>query len=546
MGIEKEILYYVENINLDIQIKKYTSLGLYKKDFEKISEDMINNKYYIPGIGYTDNLFSEEYNRSTLRLTHGFTILHPLVYSYKKTKDKKYLLKGIEIVEDWMKKFQYNKFSKSMAFHDETTSLRLIHFIYLFDVCKNVLEIDIIKNLYQEIKNTAQLLTEEDFYSKNTNHGFFQDISLILYSRYFAENEESTNYHELSKDRIKSYFEYIFTESGVHKEHSAAYHFLISNKILLLMKNELIDDNELYEYIKTVHLKTCKFSKYIIKPNGELPCIGDTEPNINVRNIYKNLYEDKNYQYIINREYSNIDLDIDYVFDDAGYAIFRNKWADDAVYVLFSAGYHTYYHKHCDDLSFIVHHNGDIISEAGPFGYMYEDDMCKYGYSSFAHNTLIVNGLSLPRVDGKYDKVKISEYELGENKSTVKGINQRYEGVNHERSLSFDKDNLVISVEDYITSENINDYTLLFHLAPNLVPKQYENIINIYANEKIVCKMEFVSELDLDINCGYGKFSDKIQGIFFSKMYTIDFNYVVYVSIKEAKCASLQTSLKIY
>lgn len=28
---QKEILYYVENINLDIQIKKYTSLGLYKR-----------------------------------------------------------------------------------------------------------------------------------------------------------------------------------------------------------------------------------------------------------------------------------------------------------------------------------------------------------------------------------------------------------------------------------------------------------------------------------------------------------------------------------
>lgn len=507
---------------------------------------MINNKYYIPGIGYTDNLFSEDYNRSTLRLIHGFTILHPLIYSYRKTKDKKYLLKSIEIVEDWMKKFQYNKFSKSMAFHDETTSLRLIHFIYLFDVCKNVLEIDIIKNLYQEIKNTAQLLTKGDFYSKNTNHGFFQDISLILYSRYFAKNEESINYYELSKNRIKSYFEYIFTESGVHKEHSPAYHFLISNKILLLMKNELIDDNEFYEYIRNVYLKTCKFSKYIIKPNGELPCIGDTEPHINVRNIYKNLYEDKNYQYIINREYSNIDLDIDYVFDDAGYAIFRNKWADDAVYVLFSAGYHTYYHKHCDDLSFIVHHNGDIISEAGPFGYMYQDDMCKYGYSSFAHNTLIVNGLSLPRVDGKYDKVKISEYELGKNKSTVKGINQRYEGVNHERSLSFNKDNLVISVKDYITSENINDYTLLFHLAPNLLPKQYENNIDVYKNDKLICKMSFYSNKNIYVNCVYGEYSDNIKGVNFPEMYKVDLNYVIYVNIEKCKYASVDTYLEIY
>ncbi len=546
MFIEKEILYYIQNPNKEINILKYVSSGLYKNNIEKVAEDMINDKYYIPNIGYTENLFDEKYNRSTLRLIHGFTILYPLIHAYNKTQDSKYLLKGLSMIEQWIEEFRYENSKKSMAFHDETTSLRLNNFIYFFDICKDKVEIKYIKKLYQEIKSTAYLLSQDYFYTKNTNHGMFQDISLVLYSKYFIKNKESDYYYELSKARLKSYFEYIYFESGVHKEHSPAYHFLVSYKILKLSQELFILDIEFKEYLYKLYLRTCDFSTYIIKPDGKLPNIGDTQPNIDVRQLYRNLYEDENYSNVIIENYDKVNLKTDYADLKSGYAVLRDKWGSDSVYVLFCASYNTSYHKHCDDLNFIIHYKGDIICEAGPFGYDYKDEKCIYGYSSFAHNTLIVNGESLPRIDKKYDSVKMIECELGEDKSIIKGINARYENVQHERTILFDKNNMMINIKDCIISKDINKYTLLFHLAPNLIPKQHGNEIEVYKDDKMICKIEFNSDKDICVNCSYGDSQEKIKGLNFPKMYETDYNYVIYVNIDNLKDINLNTYLKIY
>lgn len=546
MSIESEIYKYKSNKNLNEYIDKYVFTNMYKDNFKKVADDMLNNKYYLPNIGYTQDLYNESYNRSTLRLIHGFAIIYPLIKIYKETKDKRYILKCISMVDNWINRFRYPECKKSMAFHDETTALRLTHLIYLFDVSKNMLDIDEIKSLYLEIKDTAKLLSLPSFYSENTNHGFFQDLSLIIYSKYFNYNEDSIEYYKLGQKRIKTYFDYIFTKSGVHKEHSPEYHFLIANKTLSLINSGLIEDNEFYEYIKSIYLETCKFSTYISKPNMELPKTGDTKPGIYIDNIYKNLYEDINYKSLIDKKFNNINLDTDYIFEDAGYAILKNKWGEDAIYILFCASYHTKYHKHCDDLSFLVHYKGDIISESGPFGYMYDDDMCKYGYSSFAHNTLIVNGKSLPRVDKKYDKVKITQFELDKDKSIIKAINNRYEGIMHKRTLSFEKNNNIINIVDYIRGDKESNYTLLFHLSSEIDIKQDKNYIYMYRDYKLIGKMCFTSDDNIDIGYSYGKDDNLIKGINFPNMYEISSNYVIYININNTKTTIINTQMNIY
>lgn len=546
MSIESEIYKYKLNKKSNKYINKYIFTNMYKDNLEQVANDMIKDRYYLPNIGYTEDIYNENYNRSVLRLTHGFAIIYPLAKTYEETNDTKYILKCIDIIDNWINKFRYPEYKNSMAFHDETTSLRLIHFIYVFDISKNILHVGKIKNLYLEIKETAKLLSLPSFYSLNTNHGFFQDLSLIIYSRYFKYDEHSPEYYKLSIIRIKSYFDYIFTKSGVHKEHSPEYHFLIANKILSLIHSELIDDIEFYEYIKSIYLDTCKFSTYISKPNMELPQIGDTQPGMYIDSIYKNLYEDINYKSLINKEFNNITLNTDYVFDDAGYAILKNKWGEDSIYILFCASYHTKYHKHCDDLSFLVHYKGDIISESGPFGYMYEDEMCKYGYSSFAHNTLVVNDKSLPRVDGKYDKVGITQFELGKKKSTVTAVNERYEGTIHKRTLSFDKEKNIINIIDYISGEKENNYILLFHLNSEINVKQDKNYIHMYRNYKLIGEIRFTSDDNIDIKYIYGNGNYVVKGINFPKMYKVSSNNVIYININNIKTSIINTQINIY
>lgn len=160
-------------------------------------------------------------------------------------------------------------------------------------------------------------------------------------------------------------------------------------------------------------------------------------------NNYKDLYESDQYLYVVTKgKKGKAPTEDDKVFPKSGYAIFRNDWSKEekATYVLFTAAYHVDYHKHSDDLNLYIYSNGEIITEAGPNGYNYKDPFTEYAYSSFAHNTLIVDGKGLPRTDRQYEKVYLSDYEINKDKVEATGINLRYTGVEHSRTVSYMKD----------------------------------------------------------------------------------------------------------
>lgn len=543
-----EINIYIDNNDNNEWINKYAYFKSMNsnEDLNKETQNMLVDIFFIQNVGYTTDLYNKNYNKSTLRLIHGFVFLYPLITSYKKTKDKIYLNKCTDILEKWINQFRYEGKSSCMSFHDETTSLRLRNLTYLFNISKNILDIDKLKIIYEEIMYTANILAIDEFYSTNTNHGFFQDLALIVYSKYFKFNKDSDKFMMIAQKRMQSYFEYIFTSDCVHKEHSPEYHFLIINNIKNLLNSELINDYKFYSYVKKIYLESVRFATYISKPNLELPHVGDTQKDIYINKLYKTLYKEDNYRALISCEYESIDLNPDYVFKEAGYSIFKDKWSIDSIYVLLTAGYHTSYHKHCDDLSINIYYKGDIISEAGPFGYMYEDDMCKYGYSGFAHSTLIVNDKSLPRIDGKYDSVKITEYNIGNKISYVKAINNRYDNVMHERTVEFDKERLVININDFITSKINNNYTVLYHLGKDIKPVKKENIIYLYRLDSLIGDIRIKSDIDLELDYSYGVDLNLIKGINFPKMYEVDYNYVIYITIKNINETKIQSSIKIY
>lgn len=226
---------------------------------------------------------------------------------------------------------------------------------------------------------------------------------------------------------------------------------------------------------------------WVIKPDGTFPLIGDT---FSKDKPSKELWEDnQNYLYALTSGVSGLAPEGNAsVFRNAGYAIFRDDWSNgvNSTYIHFTAAYHTSYHKHSDDLSIWIYAKGhDIVTEAGPYGYQYDLPYTQYAYSSYAHNTLIVNNQGLPRVDGKFGKTYISEYDLGDKISSVTGVNKRYENVTHIRKLEYNRETNVILVKDRITSNKKNNYKILWNFAPNVEPlpikgekNQYSLLIN--------------------------------------------------------------------
>ncbi|WP_280166244.1 accessory Sec system protein Asp2 [Priestia aryabhattai] len=495
------------------------------KDFLVAGQNMLKNKYPLPPFGVVHYpkgiIWNDNKSRSFLRLIHGQTFLGCLTDSYSETKDSKYAIKGIELILDWVKHNPYPKGCNEMAFHDETTALRLQYWLRFYIIAGEALTDSQKVQLEEQMLKTAQLLYSEEFHSTNTNHGMFQDISLLAYAIYFEKGLRAKEYQNKAVERLINYFEYVYNEDGVHKEHSPSYHFLVSNyvKKLVVWLKELNPKH--VSYFSDLFSKTERYATHIIRPDGYFPPLCDTEAKPVRASSYRALYGSDEYLYsVYGGAKGSMPKEKDAVFPESGYAIFRSDWAEKekATYVLFSAAYHTSYHKHSDDLNIHIYSDGEIITEAGPNGYNYKDKYTKYAYSSFAHNTLIVDGQGLPRVDHQYDKVYIKDYHLSEDKSEVTGVNERYPGVIHSRNVKYFKSSKQINVTDCVSSKDEHMYKVLWHVAPDIEVHTRDTIVELFRKNVKVAEMEISSEIDVTIKAIKEQNVPSVQGWVFPQM----------------------------
>lgn len=435
--------------------------------------------------------------RSFLRQLHGLFFINDLAEAYRLTENPAYINKGYEIITTWYNDNPKDNPSDPMAWHDEGSAKRLVALVNFYDAGQQVLSDDQKLKLYGLMEEHAELLATEEFYSKNTNHGMFQDEGLIAFSKYFYEIEELENYYNLAIERLNDYYDYVLSEEFVHLEHSPSYHQVVGNSIrahaeILSALKDPEQANRLFE----IYEQMADYGTYVIKPDGQWPRIADTyEKDLPSTSMWP---DNEFYRYVVSSGNEGTQpTDLNKVYPDAGYAIFRDRWTDnhEGTYIFFTAAYHTSYHKHSDDLSLWIYKDQDIITEAGPYSYAMQDPITIYAYSSFAHNTLIVDDEGLPRVDEKFTETYLEDYTLDDpNKPSATGVNKRYEGVIHKRNVSYDKENDRVDVTDSITTDETHNFKLLWHLAPGITPEIVEE------NDSVVLIQDGVSLGEINIS----------------------------------------------
>jgi len=486
------------------------------------------NAYTIPPFGVveykqtTSIPWGDDNSRSFLRLLHGHTFLGCLTEAYRRTNDISYVQKGIYLIIDWILQHPFEKKKHTMAYHDETIALRLQYWLKFYIFARNHLDEGERVLFEEKMWATAALLTRDDFHSTNTNHGMFQDFALLLFALYFEkEKKECEEYKKLAITRLEEYFTHIFTSEGVHKEHSPAYHMLVANnvrKIATLLEGI---DPGISKSFSDIYNRAEGFATHIIRPDGYLPPIGDTEARKVKMGGYAELYTSPQYLYAVTSgEYGEAPTELDRVFKESGYAIFRDDWTkkQEGTYVLFTAAYHTEYHKHSDDLNLYIYSNGEILTEAGPNGYNYKDPYTQYAYSSFAHNTLIIDGEGLPRVDKQYDKVYLADYNLSPEEPEVTGVNERFAGIKHVRNVKYIKKDQRVVVHDQIYSRHKHEYKILWHIAPGIHAHVRDKIVELFRDQRKVAEIEFETDAPLRIGSVHGRVTPTLQGWIFPKM----------------------------
>ncbi len=491
------------------------------KNCIQASNDMLSGKYYMMPFGiyhYGSNInwrVNPSYTRSYMRSLHGHFFISDLAEAYRQTQDIKYIQFGYRIIKDWIDNNPSKKPSNPMAWHDETTAQRLMIWILFFDQARKVLSTEDMQLLYTNIVSHAKLLASPSFYSSRTNHGMYQDASLLVFSEYFDKFSDSELYRNLAKKRIISYFDFIISKEGVHLEHSPSYHQYVAEMMLNLKNYFQSKHDDLGPYLSKLYERMALYATHVIKPDGKWPLISDTfKRNLPSKSLWKNnLF----YQYAVCKGQKGLSPSAaDIVFPEAGYAIFRDSWSsgEQGTYILFNAAYHVNYHKHNDDLSVWIYSNGDIISESGPNGYDMDNPYTQYAYSSFAHNTLIVDNKSLQRGDKKFKQTYLSDYKMGTDRSFATGINKRFDGVEHTRTVIYTRNHNQIQVTDTMKSKQKHNYKLLWHLAAGVSPEINKNKVTLIRHEKKVMELIISSSSPFKIQHIYGQTKPILLGWF--------------------------------
>ncbi len=485
------------------------SRNLGKNSKEKLVANALNDIWFIRNnyeeinVLDKDSWDNEKNNRSYLLSLMGFYNCVGYCDLIRETKDDRIIKHYFKIIEYFIDNYGYTSQFNGLAYNDMAVASRVFNWIYFYICFGNKLDDKQKNKLLSAIIYNANLLMEDHFNSRGTNHGLYQDIGSFTFLYCFKNKYSNYKIDDIVKN-MENYFNFAITDEGILKEHSPIYQMLIlKNMIYILRVYEKMGID-----LKSMKNKIEKMKSYctnILMPNDLFPRVSDTG------NLSFNEVED----ILTTKPKENV------IYPKSGYAVFRNNIdkKEKSTYVFFYNAYNSFYHKHSDENGIIIYKNGEIITEAGANGYQYTDHYTKYAYSSWAHNTLIVNdkGLVEDKVipnDYNYTATYIDDYNIDNQFNvSVTGVTDRYKNVKFVRKVNYLKKKEKIIVSDNVTSLNVNNYSILWNLAADLVPLQKgKSKIEIYRGDKRVALIKLKANAKFNINLIKGQKEPRLLG----------------------------------
>lgn len=344
---------------------------------------------------------------------HALDPVSTLLAGFDVYKDDRCLSLASEITVSWLEEHQAPMISGdlvadidrclraqgTMAWYDMSVGQRIYRLAYLADVLARNAEFpdEKFSLLMRSIVLHQEILSRDSFFTSHNNHGFYQALGQLAAARRFRYLPGFSSYTDLATVRVEKMLRDQFFESGVHVEHSPAYHQMILGSVSGALRCGLIEDPKLAETIARAE----KALLWMRSPDGSLATFGDTD------------YQPKTV--------SEATLPSGIVaYPDAGYVFARQPGdlgMDDASYFAQMAGFHSRTHKHADHGTFVWAEKGrNILIDPGRYayagktilgdelsnqGFFYSDPRRMYVEKTRSHNCVEIDGLDYQRKKAK-------------------------------------------------------------------------------------------------------------------------------------------------
>lgn len=341
---------------------------------------------------------------------------------------------------------------------------------------------DTVDSICSHLGRHGDRLSDPDFYTVNSNHGYFQDEALISLGFTFDEHQSASEWLDLGLERVAAQVQFAVSAEGVHREHSPSYHAGMQLRFAGLARLLAALGSSPRIDLDAVVRSMYDFIAYGVLPTGRAPLIGDssrwfgstTSPAITPEALYS----------LSGGQQGTPPAVVDRVYPESGYAFFRDAWHppetfSQTVYVAFVAAAFSRVHKHCDDLSVLLHGYGESwLTDSGFWSYDRDDLYQDLAVSPAGHNVVEVDGQSyydaLPADRTITNPLRLLTFsESTPSVATVRGEHRLNAGVLFKRELQYTRPGNLVVTDALVAEDGVeHGYTLYWHISPDKVVAQ--------------------------------------------------------------------------
>jgi len=262
------------------------------------------------------------------------------------------------VMSRWIAFMQDKKTDPEFFYHDHSLAYRAINLIECMDFCSDVMRIALTHHL-TEIGTLLVSPLEDNALS---NHAFDQAIALFLISDFLATSPFSKAWQTISLARIERELNYSFTNDGVHVENSPSYHHgMITNIHRSLSKVLKISPHQAIQNHRSELAKSIPYLAWIIRPDGKVPPIGDSEEKQVSTNLGRKISGDEVFS-------SHEGMRV----FGGGYAIWKSS--SKQYHLTLKSCHHGRFHRHDDDCSLALWVRGEnLLMDSGLLYYQEKD-----------------------------------------------------------------------------------------------------------------------------------------------------------------------------
>lgn len=382
---------------------------------------------------------------------HNWKFSDCLMNGYRASGDIWYMERLKWLVQDWLRdNFTPNPPSEEFSWYDHTVPLRLRKLMTIWEFVRrfDALDTEFVDSVLRFVYWHGRILDEdEDLKVHNHNHGLDQADSLFLASAVFSELEQAENWRKNSLPRLQSELENLISAEGVVTENSPSYHVGHAASVFQRLARVAHYTGEtLPGRLQSLENEVLKFATIIAQPDGFLPQIGDTQPNVRMRIFLPNLEKlpwYRHYQYVISGGTDGDQPDeTRFIYPKTGYYIYRDKWdkpgQNTATQLILKCGFLAEGHRQDDDGNILLYGLGEPwLTDSGIFGYG-SDRRRSYVRSYKGHNVTVPEGAETNRdIDQRNiykDSWGITSYDR-ETLSSLSCESHMYEAYVYRRNL---------------------------------------------------------------------------------------------------------------